>query len=55
MDVFTCLPKRVKAIVGLGGGKALDVAKYVAFLVRLPYYAVPTSLSNDGSRARSQA
>ena len=48
MDVFTCLPQKVKAIVGLGGGKALDVAKYVAFLVRLPYYAVPTSLSNDG-------
>lgn len=48
MDVFTRLPKKVKAIVGLGSGKALDVAKYVAFLVRLPYYAVPTSLSNDG-------
>jgi glycerol-1-phosphate dehydrogenase [NAD(P)+] len=48
MGVFTRLPKKVKAIVGLGGGKALDVAKYVAFLARLPYYAVPTSLSNDG-------
>ena len=40
--------KKVKAVVSLGGGKALDVAKYVAFLARLPYYAVPTSLSNDG-------
>ena len=48
MDVFTRMPKKVKAVVGLGGGKALDVAKYVAFLARLPYYAVPTSLSNDG-------
>src|SRR5271157_4497287 len=48
MEVFTRLPKKVKAIVGLGGGKALDVAKYVAFLASLPYYAVPTSLSNDG-------
>ena len=35
-------------MVGLGGGKALDVAKYVAFLAGRPYYAVPTSLSNDG-------
>jgi glycerol-1-phosphate dehydrogenase [NAD(P)+] len=42
------LPAGVRAVVGLGGGKALDVAKYVAFLARLPYYAVPTSLSNDG-------
>ena len=47
-DVFTRLPKKVKAIIGLGGGKALDVAKYVAFLAKLPYYATPTSLSNDG-------
>jgi glycerol-1-phosphate dehydrogenase [NAD(P)+] len=37
-----------QAIVGLGGGKALDVAKYTAFLAGVPYYAVPTSLSNDG-------
>jgi hypothetical protein len=48
MGVFTRLPGRLKAVVGLGGGKALDVAKYVAFLARLPYYAAPTSLSNDG-------
>jgi glycerol-1-phosphate dehydrogenase [NAD(P)+] len=47
-ELFACLPKTVKAIVGLGGGKALDLAKYVAFLARLPYYATPTSLSNDG-------
>src|SRR5690606_26669661 len=37
-----------QAVIGLGGGRALDVAKYVAFLARRPYYAVPTSLSNDG-------
>jgi glycerol-1-phosphate dehydrogenase [NAD(P)+] len=46
--LFADLPKGVSAVVGVGGGKALDVAKYVAFLSRLPYYAVPTSLSNDG-------
>lgn len=46
--LFADLPKKATAVVGLGGGKALDVAKYVSFLSRLPYYAVPTSLSNDG-------
>lgn len=46
--LFAELPKGVNAVVGVGGGKALDVAKYVGFLGRLPYYAVPTSLSNDG-------
>ncbi len=42
------MPRSATAVVGFGGGKALDVAKYVAFLARLPYFAVPTSLSNDG-------
>lgn len=46
--LFADIPKETTAIVGLGGGKALDVAKYLGFLGRLPYYAVPTSLSNDG-------
>lgn len=47
-QLFQDLPSGLDAVVGLGGGKALDVAKYVAFLRRIPYYAVPTSLSNDG-------
>lgn len=46
--LFVELPGRTSAIIGLGGGRALDVAKYVAFLARRPFYAVPTSLSNDG-------
>ncbi len=41
-------PDSVSAVIGTGGGKALDVAKYIAHLAGLPYYAVPTSLSNDG-------
>lgn len=45
---FTNLPRSTTAIVGIGGGKALDVAKYVAFMAKLPYFAAPTSLSNDG-------
>ncbi|QDV30453.1 Glycerol-1-phosphate dehydrogenase [NAD(P)+] [Planctopirus ephydatiae] len=42
------LPADVQAVVGVGGGKALDVAKFVAHLANRPYIAVPTSLSNDG-------
>lgn len=42
------LPAGCQALVGLGGGKALDTAKYVATLANLPYFAAPTSLSNDG-------
>lgn len=46
--LFVEVPAGTSAVVGVGGGKALDMAKYIAFLSRLPYYAVPTSLSNDG-------
>jgi glycerol-1-phosphate dehydrogenase [NAD(P)+] len=42
------VPSSCKALVGLGGGKALDVAKYTASIAELTYFAVPTSLSNDG-------
>ena len=42
------VPLSCKALIGLGGGKALDVAKFTASLTGLPYFAVPTSLSNDG-------
>jgi len=45
---FQELTAPTDAIIGFGGGKALDIAKYVSYLARLPYVAVPTSLSNDG-------
>ncbi|MEI8011684.1 MAG: iron-containing alcohol dehydrogenase family protein [Candidatus Omnitrophota bacterium] len=47
-EIFQALPPNADVIIGMGGGKALDVAKYAAFLTRLPYIAVPTALSNDG-------
>jgi glycerol-1-phosphate dehydrogenase [NAD(P)+] len=47
-DLFRQSPGDSEAVIGFGGGKALDVAKYIAFLSRLPYLSVPTSLSNDG-------
>jgi glycerol dehydrogenase-like iron-containing ADH family enzyme len=35
----------VEAVVGLGGGQAIDVAKFVAWRRRLPLFQVPTSTS----------
>lgn len=40
--------QRFDCVLGLGGGKALDTAKLAAFRLGLPYFALPTSLSNDG-------
>jgi len=42
------LPHEVGAIVAVGGGVAIDYAKYAGFLTRLPVIAVPTAISNDG-------
>ena len=42
------LPAHVQGIVGVGGGKVLDVAKYIGFLNNLPFISVPTSPAHDG-------
>ena len=34
-----------ESVIGLGGGQALDVAKYVAWKRRLPLFQVPTAMS----------
>jgi glycerol-1-phosphate dehydrogenase [NAD(P)+] len=36
------------AVVGIGGGRTIDVAKYAASLSGLPIVSVPTSLAHDG-------
>ena len=35
----------IRAIIGLGGGQALDVAKYFSWRTRLPLFQAPTALS----------
>lgn len=35
-------------IIGFGGGKILDTAKYASYVSKKKYVAIPTTLSNDG-------
>ncbi len=35
-------------IIGVGGGKSVDVGKLAAFTLGIPFYSVPTSASHDG-------
>lgn len=44
---------KAEAIVGIGGGKVIDVAKYAAYLRKLPFISVPTSASSDGFSSAS--
>lgn len=39
---------RALMIVGIGGGRVIDVCKYAAHLRRLPFYCIPTQISHDG-------
>jgi len=41
------IPSETQMIIGIGGGKDLDCAKYIAFLNSLPFVSIPTSTSND--------
>src|SRR5215471_12463487 len=48
VHLLGAVPSSCRVLIGVCGGKALDVATYAASLAGLPYFAVPTSLSNDG-------
>jgi glycerol-1-phosphate dehydrogenase [NAD(P)+] len=53
IDAAAALARRLRqgfydAIVGIGGGRTLDMAKYAASLSGLPMVAVATSLAHDG-------
>ena len=37
----------IKVIIGIGGGRVLDTAKYAAHITKAVYICMPTSLSND--------
>ncbi|MDA4117221.1 MAG: NAD(P)-dependent glycerol-1-phosphate dehydrogenase [Thaumarchaeota archaeon] len=39
---------RAHCIVGIGGGKSVDVGKLAAYKVNRPFFSVPTSASHDG-------
>lgn len=47
------LPNKTQAVIGLGGGKVIDAAKYCGFLRKLPFISIPTSASSDGFSSAS--
>ena len=48
MAMAFSLPNETHAVVGIGGGKVIDAAKYMGYLRKLPFISVPTSASSDG-------
>ena len=47
------IDNKAQAVIGIGGGKVIDAAKYAAFLRKLPFISVPTSSSSDGFSSAS--
>ncbi|ENN95557.1 3-dehydroquinate synthase [Methanocaldococcus villosus KIN24-T80] len=48
---YSELPERISgydAIIGVGGGRAIDYGKYLAYKNDLPFISIPTTASNDG-------
>lgn len=43
---YACM-NGIAVIIGFGGGKVLDIAKYAAFVSKAMYLCLPTTLSND--------
>ncbi len=52
-DIAFAMPNKTQAVIGIGGGKVIDTAKYCGFLRKMPYISVPTSTSNDGFSSAS--
>ena len=38
----------VNCVIGMGGGKVLDVCKYAAYISKRPLLSIPTTMANDG-------
>ena len=48
LEIAFSLPPNTDVIIGLGGGKVLDVSKYIAFLNDISFISIPTSTAHDG-------
>lgn len=53
VELAFSIDNKAQLIVGLGGGKVIDAAKYAAYLRKLPFLSVPTSASSDGFSSAS--
>lgn len=53
VEMAFAIDSKTQVIVGIGGGKVIDAAKYAAYLRKLPFISVPTSASSDGFSSAS--
>lgn len=47
------IDSKAQVIIGIGGGKVIDAAKYASYLRKIPFISIPTSASSDGFSSAS--
>lgn len=53
IDMAFSVEAKAQVMIGIGGGKVIDAAKYTAYLRKIPFFSVPTSSSSDGFSSAS--
>ncbi len=53
IDLAFKIDAKCQVILGIGGGKVIDAAKYAAYLRKMPFISIPTSASSDGFSSAS--
>ncbi|MDI6721171.1 MAG: iron-containing alcohol dehydrogenase, partial [Candidatus Aenigmarchaeota archaeon] len=48
LEIFSRRLDSYDFVIGAGGGRSIDAAKYASFLINKPWIALPTVLSHDG-------
>ncbi|MDK2790210.1 MAG: glycerol-phosphate dehydrogenase [Methanothermococcus sp.] len=48
LDSIVKNAKEYDSIIGIGGGKSLDIGKFISYHIEKPFISVPTTASNDG-------
>ncbi|GBF36153.1 sn-glycerol-1-phosphate dehydrogenase [Methanofervidicoccus abyssi] len=42
------ITKGYDSVIGVGGGRSIDIGKYIAYQTGIPFISMPTTASNDG-------